>query len=86
MGLNILDWFTEDNDDIVVKSLSSKGMSKELMEITIGDVRKGKVKDSLGYENEVVLFLRKNESQRPKPAKRKIIEETDSYKLIRIEK
>ena len=56
------------------------------MKITVGDIRKGRAKDSSGYENEVVLFLRKNKAQRPKPARREVVEETDSYKLIRIEK
>ena len=82
----ILDWFTEYEDGVIVKSLTSKGLGKEPMKITVGDIRKGRAKDSSGYENEVVLFLRKNKAQRPKPARREVVEETDSYKLIRIEK
>ena len=84
--MGILDWFTEDDDEVIVKSLTSKGIGKEPIEITVGDIRKGRAKDSSGYENEVVLFLRKNKAQRPKPARREVVEETDSYKLIRIEK
>ena len=62
--MGILDWFTEDDDSVVVKSLSSKGMGKEALQITVGDIRKGIAKDSRGYENEVVLFLRKNKVDR----------------------
>ena len=62
--MGILDWFTEDEDGIVVKHLTSKGIGKEPMQITVGDIRKGTVKDSRGYENEVVLFLRKNKRDR----------------------
>ena len=64
MGLNLLDWFTEDDDEVVVKSLASKGTGKESVKITVGDIRKGIAKDSRGYENEVVLFLRKNKRDR----------------------
>ncbi len=64
MGLNLLDWFTEDDDEVVVKSLTSKGTGKESVKITVGDIRKGIAKDSRGYENEVVLFLRKNKRDR----------------------
>ena len=62
--MGILDWFTEDVDTVVVKSLSSKGVGKEPMKITVGDIRKGIAKDSNGYKNEVVLFLRKNKVDR----------------------
>tara|TARA_R110002020_G_scaffold128069_2_gene287169 strand:+ start:1328 stop:1585 length:258 start_codon:yes stop_codon:yes gene_type:complete len=83
---NILDWFSDDDAEVIVKSLKSKGGSRETLEITVGDIRRGSAKDSRGYENEVVLFLRKNKAQRPKPAKREIVEETETYKLVRIEK
>ena len=62
--MGILDWFTEDDDGVIVKSLTSKGMGKEPIRITVGDIRKGIAKDSRGYENEVVLFLRKNKADR----------------------
>ena len=62
--MGILDWFTEDDDEVIVKSLTSKGLGKEPMKTTVGDIRKGTVKDSRGYENEVVLFLRKNKVDR----------------------
>ena len=64
MALNILDWFTDDGDDVIVKSLTSKGTVKEAVNITVRDIRKGIAKDSYGYENEVVLFLRKNKRDR----------------------
>ena len=64
MALNILDWFTDDGDDVIVKSLTSKGTGKEAVNITVRDIRKGIAKDSYGYENEVVLFLRKNKIDR----------------------
>ena len=62
--MGILDWFTEDDDGVIVKYLTSKGMGKEPIRITVGDIRKGIAKDSRGYENEVVLFLRKNKVDR----------------------
>jgi hypothetical protein len=62
--MGILDWFTEDDDGVIVKSLTSKGLGKEPIEITVGDIKKGIAKDSRGYENEVVLFLRKNKKDR----------------------
>ena len=62
--MGIFDWFTLENDSVVVKSLSSKGMGKEPIEITVGDIKRGIAKDSRGYENEVVLFLRKNKKDR----------------------
>jgi hypothetical protein len=34
------------------------------MPITVGDIRKGVAVDEMGYENEVVLFLRKNKKDR----------------------
>ena len=64
MALNILDWFTDDGDDVIVKSLTTKGTVKEAVNITVRDIRKGIAKDSYGYENEVVLFLRKNKRDR----------------------
>ena len=64
MALNILDWFTDDGDDVIVKSLASKGTGKEPVNITVQDIRNGIAKDSSGYENEVVLFLRKNKRDR----------------------
>ncbi len=61
---NLFDWFTEDDDEVIVKSLTSKGIGKEPIEITVGDIRKGRAKDSSGYENEVVLFVRANKADR----------------------
>tara|TARA_Y100000593_G_C4281820_1_gene323192 strand:+ start:1316 stop:1579 length:264 start_codon:yes stop_codon:yes gene_type:complete len=85
---NILDWFSDDDGDVVVKSLNSKGVSQETLRITVGDIRKGSITDSKGYENEVVLFLRKNKVDRPpyKPSKRQVVEESDTYRIVRIEK
>ena len=38
--------------------------NEEAVNITVRDIRKGIAKDSYGYENEVVLFLRKNKRDR----------------------
>ncbi len=44
MGLNLLDWFTEDDDEVVVKSLTSKHLV-QLMSIKVcGYVLQGAVK------------------------------------------
>ena len=51
-------------DNIVVKTLTSKGETKTPIIITVGDIKKGISKDAYGYENEVVLFLRKNKKDR----------------------
>tara|TARA_R110000824_G_scaffold176701_1_gene355845 strand:- start:1509 stop:1703 length:195 start_codon:yes stop_codon:yes gene_type:complete len=64
----MLNWLFKNNmdreNDIVVKTLTSKGETKTPIIITVGDIKKGIAKDAYGYENEVVLFLRKNKKDR----------------------
>tara|TARA_R100000306_G_C4347655_1_gene128425 strand:+ start:322 stop:594 length:273 start_codon:yes stop_codon:yes gene_type:complete len=90
--MGLFEWFSKNDsvDDtessVVVKSLRSKGGSRSVIPITVRDIRKGSVKDSRGYENDVVLFLRKNKATRPKTAKRELLEETKDYKIVRFEK
>jgi len=69
--MNLLKWFSntsiEEKDwveGIVVKNLMSKNHLKINMPITVGDIRKGVAVDEMGYENEIVLFLRKNKKDR----------------------
>ncbi|HAI45024.1 MAG TPA: hypothetical protein DCM40_46570 [Maribacter sp.] len=66
--MGIFDWFnsTDDNSDnnIIVKSTRSKGDGRPMIDITVGDIRKGIATDENGYRNEVVLFLRKNKRDR----------------------
>tara|TARA_R110002020_G_scaffold300483_1_gene516099 strand:- start:572 stop:763 length:192 start_codon:yes stop_codon:yes gene_type:complete len=63
--MGILDWFGSDDDsNIIVKSTRSKGNGRPIIDITVGDIRKGIASDENGYRNEVVLFLRKNKRDR----------------------
>ena len=66
--MSILDWITGNNMDreneTLVKVLKSKGVSKVPISITVGDIKTGIAVDSQGYQNEVVLFLRKNKKDR----------------------
>ena len=63
--MGLLDWFgSSDDSNIVVKSTRSKGDVRPMIEITVGDIRKGIATDENGYRNEVVLFLRKNKRDR----------------------
>ena len=67
--MGILNWFSgnsalDEEDLIVVKYLESKGVSKTPIPITIGDIKRGIAVDAYGYQNEVVLFLRKNKRDR----------------------
>ena len=68
--MGLLDWFSskdgmEDTESsVVVKNLRSKGYGRTLMPITVENIRKGIAIDASGYENEVVLFLRKNKRDR----------------------
>lgn len=58
--MGLLDWFnSSDDSNIVVKSTRSKGDGRPIIDITVGDIRKGIATDENGYRNEVVLFLRK---------------------------
>ena len=64
----MLNWLFKNNVDrennTSVKTLTSKGSNKTPITITVGDIKKGIAKDAYGYENEVVLFLRKNKKDR----------------------
>ncbi len=64
--MGIFDWLggSEDDSDIIVKSTRSKGDGRPIIDITVGDIRKGIAADENGYRNEVVLFLRKNKKDR----------------------
>ena len=64
--MGIFDWLggSEDDSDIIVKSTRSKGDGRPIIDITVGDIRKGIATDENGYRNEVVLFLRKNKKDR----------------------
>jgi|TARA_R100000742_G_C4264072_1_gene81954 hypothetical protein len=64
--MGIFDWLggSEDDSHIIVKSTRSKGDGRPIIDITVGDIRKGIATDENGYRNEVVLFLRKNKKDR----------------------
>jgi len=69
--MGIFSWFGETEierkhkeNEIVVKTLKSKGKSKSSINITVGDIISGTAIDSKGYANEVVIFLRRNKKDR----------------------
>ena len=66
--MGLLGWFTGNNVDrdnqIVLKTLKSKGRGKAPINITVDDIKRGVAVDVNGYHNEVVLFLRKNVKDR----------------------
>lgn len=67
--MGLLSWFTgetkiDQENEIIVKTLKSKGRSKTPVNVTIGDIKQGIAVDPNGYKNEVVLFLRKNKKDR----------------------
>ena len=47
--MGLFDLFKPDTDDIVVKQGTSKGPGKPKVEITVGDIKQGKVVDANGY-------------------------------------
>ena len=64
--MTIFDWFAGDNVDrennIVVKTGANSKCSQPTpskVNITVGDIKEGKVTDSFGHTSEVVLFLRR---------------------------
>ena len=61
--MGFLDLFKPD-DAIVVHTGKSKGPSRSSVPITVGDIKKGFVYDTMGYKNEIVLFLRKNKEDK----------------------
>jgi|TARA_R110000824_G_scaffold147495_1_gene316942 hypothetical protein len=62
--MQVLTWFKRNDDDVIIKTAKSKGPGNPYLSITVADVRKGKITDSNGYENEVVLFVRANKVER----------------------
>ena len=65
--MSVFTWLLGDSSsesEIVVKTLKSKGNSKSPISVTVKDIKSGIAVDSLGYQNEVVLFLRKNKKDR----------------------
>jgi hypothetical protein len=63
--MDLLKWLSKTkSEEIVVKILKSKSDLKSSIPITVGDIQRGVAVDETGYENEVVLFLRKNKKDR----------------------
>jgi len=62
--MQLFAWLKQDEDSVVVKTVKSKGPGKPSVPITVSDIRRGRVSDSNGYENEVVLFVRANKLDR----------------------
>ena len=62
--MQLFAWLKQDEDSVVVKTAKSKGPGKLSVPITVSDIRRGRVSDSNGYENEVVLFVRANKLDR----------------------
>ena len=56
--MGLFDLFKTNDEGIVVKQGTSKGPGKPKVDITVGDIRQGKVVDKNGYTSDVVLFLR----------------------------
>jgi|LULT01.1.fsa_nt_gb hypothetical protein len=48
----------------IVKTGRSKGPGRPATPITVGDIKRGIVTDENGYDNEIVLFLRKNKADK----------------------
>tara|TARA_R110000824_G_scaffold100319_1_gene238601 strand:+ start:2653 stop:2868 length:216 start_codon:yes stop_codon:yes gene_type:complete len=71
--MGLFNWFRQNegpehhqkgNNNIVVKTLTSKGVGKLPVALTVGDIKRGFAVDSNGYSSEVVIFLRKNKKDR----------------------
>jgi hypothetical protein len=62
--MKLFAWLRSDEDSVIVKTAVSKGPGKPPVPITVADIRRGRVNDSNGYENEVVLFVRANKVDR----------------------
>jgi len=62
--MQLFAWMRQDEDSVIVRTTNSKGPGKPSVPITVADIRRGRVKDSNGYENEVVLFVRANKLER----------------------
>ena len=62
--MQLFAWLKQDEDSVVVKTAKRKGPGKPSVPITVSDIRRGRVSDANGYENEVVLFVRANKLDR----------------------
>ena len=62
--MQLFAWLKQDEDSVIVKTANSKGPGKPSVPITVADIRRGRVTDSNGYMNEVVLFVRANKLER----------------------
>ena len=62
--MGLLEWLGSDDDNVVVKHLKSKAVSREEIAVTVGMIKKGIAPDSDGYPNEIALFLRKPKKDR----------------------
>ena len=62
--MQLFAWLKQDEDSVIVKTANSKGPGKPSVPITVADIRRGRVRDSNGYVNEVVLFVRANKLER----------------------
>ena len=56
--MGLFDLFKSNEDGIIVKQGTSKGPGKPTVDITVGDIKQGKVTDGNGYTSDIVLFLR----------------------------
>jgi len=61
--MGLFDMFTP-KTDVIVRTVKSKGTITVPIDVTVGDIQRGFVRDSTGYRNEIVLFLRKDKKDR----------------------
>ena len=61
--MGLFDMFTP-KTDVIVRTVKSKGTITVPIDVTVGDTQRGFVRDSTGYRNEIVLFLRKDKKDR----------------------
>ena len=61
--MGLLDIF-KNGDDVVIKQGTSKGPGKPKVDITVGDIKRGRVVDENGYSSDIVLFLRASKIKR----------------------
>ena len=61
--MGLFDMF-KGSDGIVVKQGTSKVPGKPKVDITIGDIKRGRVVDVNGYSSDIVLFLRASKVKR----------------------
>jgi hypothetical protein len=61
--MGLLDIF-KNADDVIIKQGTSKGPGKPKVDITVGDIKRGRVVDENGYSSDIVLFLRASKVKR----------------------